>query len=95
MDLFKLFRRKSKDTSIAAAASIAPEVPNIQAQVYAYAKQRGGQGFTDDQLNEHFKTTKSTYRSRRADLVEQGLIIDTGIRAKNEGGRFTIIWRAL
>jgi hypothetical protein len=95
MDLFKLFRRKSKDTSIAAAVSIAPEIPNIEAQVYAYARSRGNNGFTDEELNEHFKTTKSSYRSRRADLVEQGLIADTGVRTKNAGGRFTIVWRAL
>jgi hypothetical protein len=95
MNLFKLFRRKSKDTSIEAAKSIVSEVPNIQAQVHAYAKSCGSHGFTDEQLNEHFKTTKSTYRSRRADLVEKGYIVDSGVRVKNNGGRFTIVWRAL
>jgi hypothetical protein len=95
MNLFKLFRRNDPVTSLEAAESVIPDLPNIQGQVYAYAKMRGSEGFTDDQLNKYFRTTKSTYRSRRATLVEKGYIVDSGIRVKNEGGRFTILWRAL
>ena len=93
IDLFKLFRRDAKDTSIEAAKSIIPTLPNIEAAVYEYAIMRGKQGFTDDQMNEHFQTHKSTYRARRSTLVEKGFIEDSGRLVKGPNGRNMTIWR--
>ena len=93
IDLFKLFRKDAKDTSIEAAESIAPTLPNIEGLVFEYATMRGKQGFTDDQLNEHFQTHKSTYRARRSTLVDKGLIEDSGERVKGPNGRNMTIWR--
>ena len=93
MDLFKMFRRNAKDTSIEAAKSIIPTLPNIEAVVFEYAIMRGKQGFTDDQMNEHFQTHKSTYRARRSTLVEKGFIEDSGIRVKGPNGRNMTVWR--
>ena len=93
IDLFKLFRRDAKDTSIEAAKSIIPTLPNIEAVVFEYAIMRGKQGFTDDQMNEHFQTHKSTYRARRSTLVEKGFIEDSGIRVKSPNGRNMTVWR--
>ena len=93
IDLFKLFRRDAKDTSVEAAKSIMLALPNIEAAVYEYAAMRGSKGFTDDQMNEHFQTHKSTYRARRSSLVEKGLIEDSGVCVKGPNGRNMTIWR--
>lgn len=85
-------RRGDPSTSHEAAAAIAPKVSKIKADVEAYAKSRGIIGFTDIDLNEHFKSTGSTYRSRRAELVRAGLIIDSGARQKIAGHNH-IVWK--
>ena len=92
-DLFKMFRKNAKDTSIEAAKSIMLALPNIEAAVYEYAAMRGKQGFTDDEMNEHFKTHKSTYRARRSTLVEKGFIEDTGLLVMGPNGRNMTVWR--
>ena len=44
-------------------------------------------------MNDHFNHTGSTYRSRRAELADRGVIIDTGRRKqRGEGGRNHIVW---
>jgi hypothetical protein len=93
INLFKLFRKDAKDTSVEAAKSIMLALPNIEAAVYEYAAMRGTKGFTDDQMNEHFQTHKSTYRARRSSLVEKGLIEDSGVCVKGPNGRNMTIWR--
>jgi hypothetical protein len=93
IDLFKLFRKDAKDTSVEAAKSIMLALPNIEAAVYEYAAMQGTKGFTDDQMNEHFETHKSTYRARRASLVEKGFVEDSGIRVKGPNGRNMTVWR--
>jgi phage-related minor tail protein len=93
INLFKLFRKDAKDTSVEAAKSIMLALPNIEASVYEYAAMRGTKGFTDDEMNEHFETHKSTYRARRSTLVEKGFIEDSGMRVKGPNGRNMTIWR--
>ena len=92
-NLFKMFRKDARTTSVEAAKSIMLALPNIEAAVYEYAVMRGNQGFTDDQMNEHFKTHKSTYRARRSTLVEKGFIEDSGRLVKGPNGRNMTIWR--
>jgi len=92
-NLFKLFRKDAKDTSVEAAQSIMLALPNIEAAVYEYAALRGTKGFTDDEMNDHFETHKSTYRARRATLVDKGFIEDSGLRVKGPNGRNMTVWR--
>ena len=92
-NLFKMFRKDAKDTSVEAAKSIMLALPNIEAAVYEYAAMRGTRGFTDDEMNDHFETHKSTYRARRATLVDKGLIEDSGLRVKGPNGRNMTVWR--
>jgi phage-related minor tail protein len=88
-----MFRKDAKDTSVEAAKSIMLALPNIEAAVYEYAAMRGKQGFTDNEMNEHFKTHKSTYRARRSTLVEKGFIEDTGLLVMGPNGRNMTVWR--
>jgi len=39
------------------------------------------------------KASESGIRSRRAELVERGLVKDSGLREKMPSGRFAIVWR--
>lgn len=48
-------------------------------------------GFTDVDLNKFFNCTGSTFRSRRAELVTKGLIVDSWQREKING-RKHIVW---
>ena len=40
------------------------------------------------------RASESGIRSRRAELVEQGLVKDTGARKKLESGRSAVVWTA-
>lgn len=40
------------------------------------------------------RASESGIRSRRAELVEQGLVKDTGERKKLESGRSAVVWTA-
>lgn len=44
------------------------------------------------QRNEAPRASESGIRSRRAELVDDGLVMDTGHRAKSPSGRNMIVW---
>lgn len=55
----------------------------------------------DSQLIEAYRSYKtapraseSGIRSRRAELVDRGLVVDSGQRVKTESGRWSIVWRS-
>lgn len=87
-------RRDDLDTSFAAAEEVTPHIRELQALVLTYAKSCGLGWFTDVALNEHFETTSSTYRTRRSELVNKGLVGDSGERVALGGrGRKHALWR--
>ncbi len=87
-----LYRKGDPATSRAAAISVLDTLPAIQQAVYAYAYAQGFHGFTDDEMMQHFQSTRSTYRTRRAELTRAGLIVDTGLTRTLPTGRKAIIW---
>ena len=91
MDFRKLFRRESRQTSIDAAESIVPSLTDIQNAVLQYANTMPT-GFTDDQMNRHFQTYGSTYRTRRAELTAKNIIADSGKLARLPSGRNATVW---
>lgn len=87
-------RRSDPDTSRMAASEVTPSLRELQAMVLGYAFQCGSPGFTDPAMNEHFDTHSSTYRTRRSELVDYGLVEDTGERLKmGDKGRCHAVWR--
>ena len=88
----KLHRTKDPDTSREAAESIVEKRTKIQRMVEEYAKRIGPVGFTDQQLSTFFGTAGSTYRTRRAELTDRGIIVDTGLRSTAASGRRMIVW---
>ena len=91
MDFRKLFRRESRQTSIDAAESIVPSLTDIQNAVLQYANTMPT-GFTDDQMNRHFQSYGSTYRTRRAELTAKNLIADSGKLSRLPSGRNATVW---
>lgn len=88
-------RETDPDTSHAAAESISPKLRQLQADVLAFAAERAVQGFTHIDLNNHFRTTSSTYRTRCSELVEKGFIVDSGERhayGPDGKGRRHVVW---
>lgn len=88
----KLHRTKDPDTSREAAEFIVEKRTKIQRMVEEYAKLIGPVGFTDQQLSTFFGTAGSTYRTRRAELTDRGIIVDTGLRSVAKSRRRMIVW---
>jgi hypothetical protein len=90
-------RHSDPETSHEAAECVSPHVQRMQRAVLEFAGFAvSADGFTDVSMNRYFQTTGSSYRSRRAELVEKGLIRDSGERhtyGENGKGRRHIIWQ--
>lgn len=91
-----LFRSTDPETSrIAADLQTADRRTRMQRVVEDYARSRP-EGFTDwDLCSDLTGTPGSTLRSRRNELVDKGVIVDTGrrVRAKAYSGRLGIVWQ--
>lgn len=96
-DLFaipdKRSRRSDPDTSREAAKKIEPFVPTIRQLVEKFAREAGHAGFIDEDLSIQFGAENvSSYRTRRAELTDMNIILDTGKRRHNEAGNECIVW---
>jgi hypothetical protein len=88
-------RRSDLETSHEAARLVSPVIRQVRLAVLQYAESCGNAGFTDHAMNDHFDGhTTSTYRTRRRELVDLGMIEDTGARVKlPSSGRRHAVWR--
>lgn len=94
-DLFgpAVARKTDPETSHQAAEVVTPGTKTIRTQVEAYAFGRNDKGFIDEELSRAAgEENKSSYRTRRAELTEAGVIVDSGRRRQNDGGRDCIVW---
>ena len=89
--LKKMVRKGASETSIEAAKSVVKHVREIHEKVLNYAKTCKN-GFTDEEMNSYFQTHRSTYRARRSELVEMGLICSSGEKRMMENGRMATVW---
>lgn len=86
-------RRFDPSTSHRAAKAVTPEITRIQQQVMWFARKRGVLGFTDTDLEEAMQDHGSTFRTRRRELTDKGLIRDSGQRHRAVGdARERIVW---
>ncbi len=91
-DATKLARRSDPSTSREAAEKIVAKLRPLQQRVYEVLKAAGPDGLTDLDLEAKCGSHGSTYRTRRAELVnDKGLVVDTG-RRRMQRGRKRIIW---
>ena len=87
-------RNTDPDTSHLAAASFTEErLTDIQRDVLAFFRTHGRA--TDEEIEDALKGKHpafSTLRKRRTDLVQRGLLRDTGERKVNRNNRKMIVW---
>jgi hypothetical protein len=95
-DLFEAYTRarpSDPDTSHVAAERIQQRLNKLQFKVLDHFRAIAPQSITDLDLEYHFNNHGSTYRTRRAELTELGLIQDTGLRRWQEGSH-RVLWAA-
>lgn len=94
MNLFDYIpaRRHDPETSKKAAVAIKSRSADIRRQIEAHALQCGTHGMTDYEMDTHFGCRSSTYRTRRAELTDQGTIIPTRQRRATPSGRTAVVW---
>lgn len=85
---------RNVDTSIAAAASLAPKLGRLQKMALAAVRDAGSNGLTSDELAALLGTERWSFRARISELRRQGLIRDSGKRRSNTTGRMAIVWIA-
>lgn len=86
------FQRHSA-TSRSAALAIRPSAGTMKAKVLEYLESQDD-GATDEEGINALRMNPSTYRPRRIDLVNEGLVADSGERRRVQSGEQAVVWRA-
>lgn len=85
-------REPDHSTSEQAAENVGRRAPTIRARVLAFAAERP-LGFIDEDLrNLDPDAPESSYRKRRTELTQDGLIVDSGLKRRKRNGELAIIW---
>lgn len=80
---------RTRDTSRAAAAAIAPVVKSLRARVFDALKARPD---TPEGVAERLGEAVHSIRPRVSELAARNLVYDTGRRGVAMGGRNAIVW---
>lgn len=88
-------RSTDPGTSHAAADAATLGIERQRRLVLEFAHQRGSQGFVDAELEErHPDESPSGLRTRRSELVERNLVLDSGMRRRwGDSPNQRIVWR--
>lgn len=82
------------DTSMAAAADIAPKCGRLQRLALEAIRESGFVGLTADELAARLKVDRYTIQPRTSELRLMGLIADSKQRRRNQTGKRAIVWTA-
>ena len=94
-DLFTAPYQPHSATSKAAAAGIEPKAGTLRAGVLAALRGAGAGGGTDEQIQHWLGLDPSTARPRRVELVQAGLVRDSGQTRLTRSGRQATVWVAV
>ncbi len=86
---------RSSSTSRHAAARIAGISSKLGGRILDVLRDAGCLGLTDQELQELLCMTGDSERPRRVELVEEGLVVDSGSRRRTPGGRLAVVWIAV
>lgn len=89
----QLTRRTDPRTSYEAADGVIHKLRATQIRVLNELKKAGSEGLTDFDLEEICQDHGSNFRTRRSELVDVGLVVDSG-RTKIQKGSRRIVWIA-
>lgn len=84
-------RRHDPHTSHVAAKVVTPNLSALKERVMTEMRIAGPQGLTDIELEELCGSHGSTFRTRRSELVAEGLIVKTD-RLRELKGSKRIVW---
>lgn len=87
----QMTRVSDPSTSHCAAKRIAGNLGELQRKVLDALRAAGDVGLTDYELEERCGSHGSTFRTRRAELVEAGMVVDSG-RKRSIMGSNRIVW---
>lgn len=93
-DLFDPPAQRHSETSMAAAEAIRPSAATLRMKVLGFIVARGGDGATDEEVQAALRLEGSTQRSRRVELVDAGLVKDSGATRATRKGRRAAVWIA-
>lgn len=88
-------RQRHSRTSVAAADGIAPVAGRLRALVYAHLVSCGEAGSTDEEGIEALGMSPSTYRPRRCECVEAGMVCDSGKTRLTKSKRKAVVWQVV
>lgn len=83
------------DTQVAAALAVSPKTPTQRQRVLDLIRDRGVGGLTDEEIGYALSLSQNSVRPRRLELVEAGLVEDSGRRRATVGGNPAIVWVAV
>jgi hypothetical protein len=94
-DLPYLAAQMHSQPSIAAAEAALPNAGTLRRRVYDQLRQWHATGGTDEDLQIGLGMDPSTQRPRRIELVNAGLVRDSGRTRKTRSGRRATVWVAV
>ena len=83
-----------RETSIEARAKIEPKIGTIRRKIYELLLNKGLDGATDHEIEKYLHLDGSTVRPARGSLVEDGLVMDSGLTRLNNKNNKCVVWRA-
>ena len=81
-------------TSCAAALSVEDSLNRWQGVVLKHLRRMGNNGATDEEMQRWLGLNPSTQRPRRVELVNKGLVKDSGRTRPTRSGRRATVWVA-
>jgi hypothetical protein len=85
-------RSQRTDTRSQAAESLQPALPDLQRQVLAFIIGRQQRGATDEEIYIGLLMKPATVRAGRAELRDDGLVVDSKKRRRTASGHTATVW---
>lgn len=92
-NLFPPYQRHSQ-TSLDAADKIVGKSGTLRRSVYEIIWHAGSRGMTDEEVQNALAMNPSTERPRRVELMDGGVICDSGKTRLTRSGRGAVVWVA-
>lgn len=83
------------ETSIAAAADMAPKLGRLQLLARHAIERAGFNGLTADELADALDCDRYSIQPRTSELRRKGMIADSGKRRRNASSKLAIVWIAV
>jgi len=81
-----------QQTSIEAKQAVEPSAETLRVRVWSFIRDCGPMGATDEEIQLALRLGPQTQSPRRRELVQKGVVADSGDRRKTTRGRNAIVW---